>query len=204
MNELFGTEVFFDSHDFARLAVRLAVNLVFATWVIWFVYFRVYKNREFVFTYYVFNFLTFAICALLRNVPMELGFALGLFGLFGVLRYRTEEIRSRDLTYLFIVIGLGLINAVPARRVTAAELLAVDVAIGFLCGVLELPSTSRRHGATPMIYDNIALLKPGQQEALFADLRERIGMEVVRVDVDTIDFLRDAAEITVVYLRPEV
>ena len=203
MNDLFGTETFFDAQDFARLGVRLGVDLVFATFVIWFVYYRVYKNRDFVFTYYVFNVITFSLCVLLRKVPMELGFALGLFGVFGILRYRTEQIKIRDLTYLFIVIGMALINAVANKKVSAGELLGVDTVICVMCAVLELPKSGRRHGATPMIYDNLALLKPDQQDALLADLSTRTGMNVVRVEVNTIDFLRDSAEITVVYLRPE-
>jgi hypothetical protein len=203
VNELFGTDHFFDADDFAKLGVRLGVDLFFASFIILVVYYRVYKNREFVFTYYVFNLITFSLCVLLRKVPMELGFALGLFGVFGILRYRTEQIRIRDLTYLFIVIGVALINAVANKKVSAAELLAVDFAICAVVGLLELPSSGRRHGATPMIYDNLALLKPGKQAALLADLSERTGMNVVRVEVNTIDFLRDAAEVTVVYLRPE-
>jgi hypothetical protein len=203
VNELFGTDQFFDGDDFAKLAVRLGIDLGFASFLILAVYYRVYRNREFVFTYYVFNLITFSLCVLLRKVPMELGFALGLFGVFGILRYRTEQIRIRDLTYLFIVIGVALINAVANKKVSAAELLAVDVAICTVVALLELPKSGRLHGATPMIYDNLALLKPGKQAALYADLSERIGMTVVRVDVNTIDFLRDAAEITVVYLRPE-
>ena len=204
MNDLFGTETFFDATDFARLMVRLGVDLFFATFIILVVYYRVYRNREFVFTYYVFNVITFSLCVLLRKVPMELGFALGLFGVFGILRYRTEQIRIRDLTYLFIVIGMALINAVANKKVSAAELLVVDVTICAMCALLELPRSGRMHGATPMIYDNLALLKPGKQAALLADLSDRTGMRVVRVDVNTIDFLRDAAEITIVYVRPEV
>ena len=157
MNEYFGTELFFDAQDFYRLLVRLGVDLFFVTFVVWVVYYRVYKNREFVFTYYVFNVITFSLCVLLRKVPMELGFALGLFGVFGILRYRTEQIRIRDLTYLFICIGLALINAVANKKVSAAELLAVDSVIVGLCAILELPRSARMHGATPMIYDNLAL-----------------------------------------------
>ena len=203
MNEYFGTDLFFDAQDFYRLLVRLGVDLFFVTFVVWFVYYRVYKNREFVFTYYVFNVITFSLCVLLRKVPMELGFALGLFGVFGILRYRTEQIRIRDLTYLFIVIGMALINAVANKKVSAAELLLVNVVICGMVALLELPRSVRNHGATPMIYDNLAMLKPGKEQALINDLSERTGMTVVRVEVHTIDFLRDAAEITVVYLRPE-
>jgi hypothetical protein len=202
VNEYFGTDLFFDGPDFAKLMVRLGVDLFFASILILVVYYRTYKNREMVFTYYVFNVITFSLCVLLRKVPMELGFALGLFGVFGILRYRTEQIRIRDLTYLFICIGLALINAVANKKVSAAELLAVDAVIIGMCAILELPRSARMHGATPMIYDNLALLKPGKQAALLADLSERTGMTVVRVDINTIDFLRDAAEITIVYLRP--
>jgi hypothetical protein len=203
VNDLFGTELFFDQQDFARLMVRLGVDLAFVSFIVLAVYYRVYKNREMVFTYYVFNVITFSLCVLLRKVPMELGFALGLFGVFGILRYRTEQIKIRDLTYLFIVIGMALINAVANKKVSAMELLAVDAVICGMVAVLELPRSGRQHGATPMIYDNLALLKPGKQAALLADLSERTGMNVVRVEVNTVDFLRDAAEITVVYLHPE-
>jgi hypothetical protein len=203
VNDLFGTELFFDQQDFFRLLVRLGVDLAFVSFIVLGVYYRIYRNREFVFTYYVFNVITFSLCVLLRKVPMEIGFALGLFGVFGILRYRTEQIRIRDLTYLFIVIGMALINAVANKKVSTSELLLVDFAICAMVAILELPRGGRRHGATPMIYDNLALLKPGEQAALLADLSARTGMNVVRVEVNTIDFLRDSAEITVVYLRPE-
>ncbi len=203
MNELFGTDVFFDQPDFLRLLVRMGINLAFTTFIIGYVYYRLYRNRELVFTYYIFNIITFSLCVLLRKVPMEIGFALGLFGVFGILRYRTEQIKIRDLTYLFIVLGVALINAVANKKVSTSELLLVDVAICAMVAILELPRSGRRHGATPMIYDNLALLKPGEQAALLADLSARTGMNVVRVEVNTIDFLRDSAEITVVYLRPE-
>jgi len=139
------------------------------------------------------------MCLLLRKVPMELGFALGLFAVFGILRYRTEEIRMRDLTYLFIMIGIGIINGVANKKVSTVELLTVNVVIVGLTALLELPRSARRFGSTPMLYDNLALLRPDQQEQLYADLSQRTGLAVVRVQVHRIDFLRDAAEITVFY-----
>lgn len=196
-DDIFGTERFIDVGDFVRLLSRLGLNLVFATAVILFVYYRIYRNREFVFTYYVFNVITFSMCLLLRKVPMELGFALGLFAVFGILRYRTEEIRMRDLTYLFILIGLGIINGVANKKVSTAELLLVNFVIVSGAALLELPSRARRHGSTPMLYDNLSLLHPDQRAALHQDLTQRTGLDVLRVQVHRIDFLRDAAEITV-------
>jgi hypothetical protein len=197
VNDFLGTERFIDPGDFLKLVSRLGLNLAVASLVIVGVYYRLYKNREFVFTYYVFNLITFSMCVLLRKVPMELGFALGLFAVFGILRYRTEEIRMRDLTYMFIMIGLGIINGVANKKISASELLLVN---GMICGItaiLELTPAARSHGSTPMLYDNLALLRPDQQPALLSDLAERTGLDVVRVHVHRVDLLRDAAEITV-------
>lgn len=198
-SDFFGTEVFIDGADFLRLLTRMCVDLGFASLVILFVYYRLYRNREFVFTYYVFNLITFTMCVLLRKVPTDLGFALGLFAVFGILRYRTEEIRMRDLTYMFIMIGFGILNGVANKKVSTAELLLVNGAIFGLTALLELPRAARAHGATPMLYDNLALIRPESRTELIADLSARTGLDVVRVSVHRIDFLRDAAEITVFY-----
>jgi hypothetical protein len=199
VNEYLGTEHFIVVDDYLKLVSRLGLDLGFAAIVILLVYYRLYKNREFVFTYFVFNLMTFAMCALLRKVPMELGFALGLFAVFGILRYRTEEIRMRDLTYLFIMIGLGILNGVANHKVTTAELLTVNAAIIGTTALLELTAAARQHGATPMLYDNLKLLHPGQEQALHRDVAARTGLDVIRVQVHRIDLLRDAAEITVFY-----
>ena len=198
-DDFFGTERFMDPGDFLRLCTRMSLDVGFVTLVILLVYYRLYKNREFVFTYYIFNVITFSMCVLLRKVPMELGFALGLFAVFGILRYRTEEIRMRDLTYLFIMIGLGIINGVANKKVSTAELLLVNGVIVGITALLELPSRARQHGSTPMLYDNLELVRPDRHDDLVADLRARTGLDVVRVSVHRIDFLRDAAEITVFY-----
>jgi hypothetical protein len=136
---------------------------------------------------------------LLRKVPMELGFALGLFAVFGILRYRTEEIRMRDLTYLFIVIGLGILNAVANKSVSFMELILVNGIIAGVTAGLELTAASRAHGSTPMLYDNLALLRPGKHAELLADLSARTGFDVIRVQLHRVDLLRDAAEVTIFY-----
>ncbi len=198
---LFGTETFADD-DFIKLIGRLAIDLIFATITIRFIYYRLYRNREYVFTYFLFNIITFCLCMLLRKVPMELGFALGLFAVFGILRYRTEPIRILDLTYLFIVIGLGILNAAANKKISVAEILAVNSAIVLATALLELRLSSRSHRSTPMHYDKLELLRPGNEIELHSDLGERTGLEVVRVDVHRIDMIRDAAEIVVHHIEP--
>jgi hypothetical protein len=200
LNALFGTEVL-ANEDWLKLIGRLAVDLFFATLVIRAVYYRVHRNREYVFTYYLFNVITFSMCILLRKVPMELGFALGLFAVFGILRYRTEAIRIIDLTYLFIVIGLGILNSAASKTISVAEVLTVNTVIVLLIAGLEF-TTTRTERSTPLLYDKLDLLRPGSELELLSDLSDRTGLRVVRVQVQRIDMIRDAAEITIFYTPP--
>lgn len=202
IGDVFGTDQLFDRWDFLKLLARLGLDLLFTWIVVSVVYARLYRNREFVFTYYIFNVITFSLCLLLRKVPMELGFALGLFAVFGILRYRTEEIRMRDLTYLFIVIGIAILNAVANKKVSLVELVAVDVVIVGITAAIELAPRHRNLGQAPVLYDNLALLHPGREAELHADLGKRLGVLVVRVQIHKIDLLRDAAEITAHFVAP--
>lgn len=202
MSELLGLGEFFAVSDLITLLARLAINLFFAGIVIRFVYYRLYRNREYVFTYFLFNVITFTLSYLLRRVAIELGFALGLFAIFGILRYRTEPIRIRDLTYLFIVIGLGILNAVANDAVSVVELLVVNSSIVSLAAFLELLPSNRSQQSQPILYDNLALLRPEHRQELLADLSERTGLNVVRVATQKIDMLRDAADITIYYEDP--
>ena len=201
MTNLFGSEALVDWPGLGTLLVRLAFDLLCATVVVRWIYGRLYKNREYVFTYYLFNVITFCLCFMLRRVPSPLGVALALFGVFGILRYRTEQIRIRDLTYLFVVIGIGVINAVADRSVSVAELLIVDGVIIALIAMLELGSAKKMERPIETIYDQLELLRPGNEARLEADLSARTGLQVVRVEVNRFDLLRDAAEITVFH-RP--
>jgi hypothetical protein len=203
--DVLGSDQMLDSWDFIKLASRLGLNLVFVWVVVGRVYGRLYpQNRDFVFTYYIFNIITFSLCILLRKVPMEIGFALGLFAVFGILRYRTEEIRMRDLTYLFIVIGLAIVNAVANKKISVVELVTVNAVIVGVTAAIELSPRHRGGGQTLVLYDNLTLLQPGREAELLADLRKRTGFPINRVQINRIDLLRDAAEITAYFPAPEV
>lgn len=199
MSELLGLGMIGDWADFGKLFSRLILNLAFAGVIIQLVYFKLYRSREYVFTYYLFNLITFSLCAMLRKVPAELGFALALFAVFGILRYRTEQIRTRDLTYLFIVIGIGILNAVANKKVSVAELLLVNTAIVTMTALLELGPFKSSERSMPMFYDRLELLEPGNRTKLLADIAKRTGLPVQRVEVQRVDLLRDAAEITIYY-----
>lgn len=201
MADFIGVNQLFDADDFYKLLFRLVLDLLFTTIVVRGVYGRLYARNEYVFTYFLFNVITFTLCFLLRKVPIELGFALGLFAVFGILRYRTEPIRARDLTYLFIVIGLAIVNAVANKKVSLAELLLVNGTIVGMTCLLEYSPISGREQSRRVTYDDVELLRGNDEAALLRDLRERTGLDVHRIVVEHLDLLRDTASLTVFYGR---
>ncbi|MCB9652470.1 MAG: DUF4956 domain-containing protein [Deltaproteobacteria bacterium] len=202
MSELLGLGVFIDAPDLLKLLSRLALDLGVTAILVLAVYRRLYKSQEFVFTYFTFNVITFSMCLLLSKVPMELGFALGLFAVFGILRYRTEAIRMRDLTYMFIVIGVAIINAVANREVSLVELMVVNGLILGITWAVEMNPRARRQASTPLLYDDLSLLRPERLADLHADITRRTGLDVVKVEIHRIDLLRDSAELTVYHQAP--
>ena len=135
--ELYGID-FFDLEDFSKLLFKFGINFIFLIIIVRLVYYRVKDDKDYVFTYIMFNILTFFICFLLRKVPMEMGFALGLFAVFGILRYRTEAIPIRQMTYLFIVIGISMINALSNKSVSIFEVLFTNGLITLITYLIDL------------------------------------------------------------------
>lgn len=184
------------------LVGRLALNLLFTAVVVRLVYYRLYRNRDYAFTYFLLNLVTFSLAHLLSSVPIELGFALGLFAVFGILRYRTEAIRVRDLTYLFVVIGIALLNALANGGISLAELLVVNGVIVGAVGALEAVPFSGREESRRVLYDRLDLLGPATSAALLEDLRTRTHLPVERYQIGDVDLLRDCADITIYYRSP--
>ena len=149
----------------------------------------------------MFNILTFFICFLLRKVPMEMGFALGLFAVFGILRYRTEAIPIRQMTYLFIVIGISMINALSNKSVSIFEVLFTNGLITLITYLIDRLWFQTIEEKKNIVYEKIELIKPENKQELIKDLKERTGLPIHEVKVDKIDFLRDTAAVTIYYNR---
>jgi Domain of unknown function (DUF4956) len=198
---LFGSDSLVNGPELVRMLTRLLLDLACASVAIRLVYYRLYRNRDYVFTYYLFNLITFCLCFVLRKVSTHIGLALALFGVFGILRYRTEQIRIRDLTYLFIVIGIGVLNAFGDTNVSLAELLTVNAVILGLTALLELRGARAQEQTTVMHYDQLGLLRPGNESRLVDDIVERTGLVVIRIEVLRFDLLRDAAEISITHRK---
>ena len=179
------------------LLARLALDILFTCVVVRVVYYRLYRDRDYVFTYFLINLVTFSLTYLLSNVPIELGFALGLFAVFGILRYRTEAIRVRNLTYLFVVIGIALLNALATGGISLPELLITNTVIVGAVAILEAAPFSGREESRLVHYDRLDLLSPDAAAELLADLRQRTHLPVERFEVGDVDLLRDSALITI-------
>ncbi len=198
MNEFFGTALF-EPDDFIKLIVRFSVNLFFAIIVIRSIFYKKYQNRDYVFVYILFNVITFLICFLLRKVKMEMGFALGLFAVFGVLRYRTEAIKIKEMTYLFIVIGLAMVNALANKSISWAEILFANIGIAGVTYIVDKLWVLREDAVRQIVYEKIDMIKPEKHDELLQDLKERTGLNIHKFNVLDIDFLRDVARIEIHY-----
>ncbi len=205
MAELLGAGTLLDVGELVRLLLRLALDLAVVGLLVGAAFRRGARGADAdrVFTLVSINVVTFLFCFTLRNVTIELGFALGLFAVFGVLRYRTEAVSLRDVTYLFLAIGLAILNAVGFNgRTSVAESLLADAAVVGLAILLESAPLGGRGGSRSVLYDQVALLAPGREPELHADLAARTGLCIRSVRVERLDLLRDAAEITIRYDEP--
>ncbi len=198
--ELYGI-AFFDLEDFFKLLFKFGINFIFLIIIVRLIYYRIKDDKDYVFTFIMFNILTFFICFLLRKVPMQMGFALGLFAVFGILRYRTEAIPIRHMTYLFIVIGISMINALSNKSISIFELIFTNGFISLITYLIDRVWFQTLEESKNILYEKIDLIKPENQEDLIKDLKERTGLPIHAVKVEKIDFLRDTASITIYYNR---
>ena len=198
--ELYGID-FFDLEDFSKLLFKFGINFIFLIIIVRLIYYRVKDDKDYVFTYIMFNILTFFICFLLRKVPMQMGFALGLFAVFGILRYRTEAIPIRQMTYLFIVIGISMINALSNKSISIFEVLFTNGLIALITYLIDRLWFQTIEEKKSIVYEKIELIKPENKQELIKDLKERTGLPIHEVKIDKIDFLRDTAAVTIYYNR---
>lgn len=200
--EIFGSD-FFDKKDFIELLVRSAFNFLIVGYIVRYLYYPVTKNKDYLFTYLLISVTVFFLCFLLENVKLELGFALGLFAIFGIIRYRTDAIPIKEMTYLFIVIGISVMNALVNKKISHAEVLFTNVMFIAITYGLEKIWLLKHESRKNIVFEKIELILPERKEELMADLKERTGLNITRVEVRNIDFLRDTANLRIFYFEDE-
>lgn len=180
----------------AKFFIKLLIDLVAVILLVKAIYIRYNKKHDFVFSYYIFNLLIFLITYLLNNVEMSLGAAFGLFAVFTMLRYRTEDILPKDMTYLFICIALGLINAVTKGDWEPALISAIVLLFTFM---LDNNLILKKELVKTIQFEKIELILPERNKELIEDLKKRTGLNIHRIDIGDINFLRDSTNIRIYY-----
>ena len=188
------------SSELIHLMIRFGFNLSIAFIIIKLIYHRNRSsNLDFVFTYFMFNSLIFFFAYLLGNITINMGFAFGLFAVFAILRYRTDPIPIKEMTYLFIVITIGVINALSGNEVSYTVLLFTNITLVVLTYFLETYWQKNLLIRMTVEYEKIENIKPENRDALLADLKERTGLNIQSLEFRRMNFLRDTTRIRIYY-----
>ena len=180
-----------------ELICRYLLNLLFAFILTRLVYYRNYKRSDLFLTFFAFNSIIFFVSFMLNKVELSTGAAFGLFAVFSILRYRTEGISAKDMTYLFLNIAIGLLTAVSIG--TFLDITLICIAILVITYLLEGRIFIRNELSKTIQYDDIRLVHEEHQMLLLEDLRKRTGLHITRFEIHHIDFLKDACSITIYY-----
>ncbi len=192
-----------DFSSFLELVLRFSLNFIVIMILIRWLYYSTTRRKDYLFTYILISSVVFLLCYLLESVKLQIGFALGLFAIFGIIRYRTNAIPIREMTYLFLIIGVSVVNSLADEDTSVAEILFSNAAIIFATFGFEKLWLLKHESSKIVLYEKINLIKPENYRDLIKDLQERTGIKKIkRVEVGKIDFLKDTCLLTIYYEEP--
>jgi len=191
------------SSDFYNLIIKFGFNLVFLTIIIRFLYYSKTKRKDYLFTYYLIGTITFFLCFGLKKFGIDTGMGLGLFAIFGIIRYRTDAIEIKEMTYLFLIIGVSVVNALINGSMSVGEVLLINISVVVITYVLEFMWLMKHETRKTITYERIDLILPEKYEEMKADLQNRTGLNINRFDIGKIDFLNDTALVRIYYFADE-
>ncbi|NBO59981.1 MAG: DUF4956 domain-containing protein [Flavobacteriia bacterium] len=199
-----------DYSDLDGLGIRLAINLLVLFVIVRLLYYPKTRRKDYLFTYFLIGIITFFLCFGLKKLDIDTGMGLGLFAIFGIIRYRTDAIEIKEMTYLFLVIGLSVVNAMLATEVekdiyqiNLLELGMINLSVIGVLYVLEYLWLMKHETRKIINYDRIDLIKTENHEALKQDLEARTGLIINRFEIGKIDFLNDTCLIRVYYFAED-
>ncbi len=195
--ELFNLTWF--DNDFYTLMMRLIVNLVFMTILIRYLYYPIAKRKDYLFTYYLIGLITFFLCFGLKKLDIDTGMGLGLFAIFGIIRYRTDAIQIKEMTYLFLVIGISVVNSLASKQISIAEMAVINLTVVALTYGLEYLWLVKHETRKTIVYEKIDLIVPNRHKEMMADLQERTGLQINRFEIGKINFLDDTAQVRIFF-----
>jgi hypothetical protein len=181
----------------SKFFIRLAVDLISVFVLIRFIYYPSYKTREMFFSFFIFNLIIFLVMFMISKVEISVGAGFGLFAVFGIMRYRTEDVSTKDMTYLFLSIAMGMISAVSKGGWD--ELSLINGIILVVTLLLETNVLMKKELGKTISYENIEMIKPENHQKLLDDLKQRTGLDIHKFSITKVDFLRDMATIRIYY-----
>lgn len=181
-----------------EMLIRLFINIATVAVVVHAFYYPKAKRRDYYFTFTLIGISIFMLIYLMGGVKLKIGFALGLFAIFGIIKYRTEQVPIREMTYLFVIIAVSAINGL-ATSVSYFELLLTNSIFLIALGVCENTTWMKHIPSKLITYDNIKLIAPDKEDELKADLEKRLGLKIIRIEVGNVDFLKDSAILKIYY-----
>lgn len=187
-----------DAPGLIEMLCRFTFNIAMVWVVVHFFYYPKSKRRDYYFTFLLFAVSIFMLIYLMEGSKMKIGAALGLFAVFGIIRYRTESVPIREMTYLFFIVALSVVNGM-AQKLSIAELGTANLIFVIAVALAESNLLAKHVSCKYVRYDNIALITPEKREEMIADLEKRLGVTVVNVEIGSVDFLKDSALIKVFY-----
>ncbi len=190
---------FINVDDLVQLVIRFGFHLLVTFIVVYLVYAKNSRRKDFYFSYFAISATIFTLCFLLNNVKIELGFALGLFAIFGIIRYRTDTIPIKEMTYLFVVIAISVVNALSSSKVSFIELVFTNTAIIATMWILEKILMLRQEASINITYERIENIHLLNKAELKEDIENRTGIKPKRIEIEEINFMRDVAQIRVYY-----
>lgn len=182
-----------------QFLLKLALDLTVVFLLIGLLYYPRRRDKDYVFTFVVFNMLVFLLCFFMGSMEMSVGLGFGLFALFGILRYRTITVPIKEMTYLFIVIVVAIVNALSSPHMGVSVMLAANGCVLALVFFLEKIWFNTQQGFKVITYEKIENIKPENAQLLLQDLRSRTGLDITAIDIETINFLNDTALIKIYY-----
>ena len=183
----------------SELLIRFLLNTAVIALIVRVFYYPKSKRRDYFFTFMLIAISVFLLIFLMGGVKLKIGFALGLFAIFGIIRYRTESVPIREMTYLFVIIAVSAINGL-ATSISYVELLATNLLFIISIWALESNRWVKHVASKLVLYDNISLITPEKEGELIEDLKKRTGLDVLRVEVGAIDFSKDTAMVKMYYI----
>jgi hypothetical protein len=182
---------------------RSGIDLIAIFILVGLIYYPKYKNKDFVFTFVIFNVINFMICYLLGAAKIKIGFAFGLFAIFSIIRYRTIVVSIKDMGYFFVCVSLGMLNSLANISDDFSILIICNLVILTLTFALERLNFINNENSKEIVYDNVNLIKKAYREDLIKDLNDRTDLNIHKVDVVSINYLKDTAVLKVYYYAKE-